>query len=86
MDYFGMLNFSCVILGGGMLIGVALYIARGWWLRREERRSLATTEPLKEDEYDGMHQALPQHVDEYDGLKESLLLHIEELLRKVDRQ
>lgn len=71
MDYLGMLSFSCIILGGGMLIGVALYKARGWWLRREERKSLKAIRQLEDEHYAGLHEAL--------------LRHAKEMSRKVDR-
>jgi hypothetical protein len=86
MDYLELAAKGCIFLGGSMLIGVALYLARSWWLEREERRRLEANQHAEDDYYAGLHQALLRHVDEYAHLKESLLLHIEALLRKVDRQ
>lgn len=71
MDYLGMAAFACFILGGTLLIGVALYKAHGWWIKRQDQREREATARL-EDEYAGLHDALLRHVDE--------------LIRKVDRQ
>jgi hypothetical protein len=72
MDYLELAAKGCIWLGGSMLIAVALYLARAWWLERKERRRLEVVRQ-KDDAY-------------YASLHESLLQHIEALLRKVDRQ
>jgi hypothetical protein len=72
MDYLEMVAFACIFLGCSLLIGVAAYKLHGWWLRREERRSLAAIQQMEDDEYA--------------GLRASLLSHVDELIRKVDRQ
>jgi glutamate/tyrosine decarboxylase-like PLP-dependent enzyme len=75
MDYLDLLGKGCIWLGGSMLIAVALYLARAWWLERKEREVRKSLAAIKqaEDEY-------------YTGLHLSLLLHVNEMIRKVDRQ
>ena len=71
MDYLGMLGFSCIILGGGMLIGLLAWLIHGWWIERAERKE---------------HEADQRRDDEhYAGPRESLLQHIDELLKEVDK-
>lgn len=86
MDYLELAAKGSIFLGCSMLIGVALYLARGWWLERIEHKEREAAMQQENDEYAGdQQQALLQHIDEYDGLRESLLSHIEELLKKVDK-
>jgi glutamate/tyrosine decarboxylase-like PLP-dependent enzyme len=86
MDYLELAAKGCIILGGGMLIGVALYMARAWWLEREKRRSQEAIEQREDEDSGDQQQVLPQHMDEYDGLHAALLRHVNEMIRKVDRQ
>jgi hypothetical protein len=71
MDYLELAAKGCIILGGGMLIGVALYMTRAWWLEREKRRGQEAIEQMEDEHYAGLPRSLLSHIDE---------------IRKVDRQ
>lgn len=71
MNYFGMLGFSLVFLGGSLFFGLLAWLVHSWWLERATRRK--------------RENAMQKDAEYYDGLRESLLQHVDELIRKVDR-
>lgn len=63
MDYLGMLGFSCIFLGGSMLIGLLAWLGHCTWIEREERREREAIRRMEDRYYDEMKQGAVQYVE-----------------------